>query len=241
MGISEFSDGFDVLLNSYANQIAIGNDTSRHNIALDEYEKSLFLTDSQETLVKSLYTGRNSLAAGFEETEELRRYLSPLIEEVNIEPITNSSGTYIGVNSTSKFFTLPEELWFITYEAATVGSEDNACINGSTLEVVPVTQDQYHRIKKNPFRGPSKRRVLRLDLSDGIVELVSKYAVSNYYIRYLREPEPIILTDLTDTDLSIKGRKKPQTCQLHEAVHQRVLENAVIAALRSKGALKEDK
>ena len=50
MGIKEFSDSFDTLLDSYANTAQFGDTISREDIALDEYEKSLFLTDIIENL-----------------------------------------------------------------------------------------------------------------------------------------------------------------------------------------------
>lgn len=131
----------------------------------------------------SFYTGRNVSQEGFEQTEEVRRYLANLIREAVLTPITNATGLPLGISSSSKFFTLPEDLWFITYEAATVSSDD--CHDGNSLDVIPVTQDEYHKIKRNPYRGASGRRVLRLDLADGVIELVSKYSVTEYYVRYL--------------------------------------------------------
>jgi hypothetical protein len=44
MTTREFSDSFDTLLNSYANKAAFGEDTSKADIRLDEYEKSVLLT-----------------------------------------------------------------------------------------------------------------------------------------------------------------------------------------------------
>jgi hypothetical protein len=100
--------------------------------------------------------------------------------------------------------------------------------------VVPVRQDEYHKLKKNPFRGANDRRALRLDLSEGNVEIVSKYTVTKYYLRYLKKLNPIILVNLPN-DVSIDGRNKSQTCELHESLHQRILELAVRMALQSKG------
>ena len=74
MNREEFSNQYDVLLNSF-------NRDAHTDIRLNEYEKSLFLTDSQEAEVLSLYTGKNLNGESFEETEQLRRYLAPLIAE----------------------------------------------------------------------------------------------------------------------------------------------------------------
>ena len=46
MTISEFSDGFTTLLNSYNTQAMFGEQASKAEITLDEYEKSVFLTQA---------------------------------------------------------------------------------------------------------------------------------------------------------------------------------------------------
>lgn len=230
----EFSDEFDVLVNSYAHRIEMGNQISSADIAFDEYEKSVFLTKGQEEEVIALYSGRNTLGSSFEETEEFRRYLSNLVEEATLSPLKNNNGQYIGVGG-SKFFSLPENpsVWFITYES--FNTSEGTC-TASGAEIVPVTQDEYHKVKNNPFRGPSERRALRLDLSNGIVELVSKADISSYYVRYIRKPHPIILTTLTEEGLTIDGESSPYNpvCELHEALHKRILDRAVLLALQSK-------
>ena len=178
MNTQEFSHQFDTLLNSHAVAAGFGKADSPATVELDEYEKSLFLTNSQEEIALSLYTGRNSSGLSFEETEELRRYLSNLVCEAELSPITTTDGKPLGIESTSKFFTLPKDLWFITYES--VDLEKGKCESHSSMEVVPVRQDEIHKIKKNPFRGANDRRALRLDLSEGNVEIVCKYPVSEY-------------------------------------------------------------
>ena len=230
----DFSNGFDTLLNSYSTVAEFGSDTSSRDIRLDEYEKSQFLTMAQDGVITDLYNGRNPLGEGFEETEQLRRYLSNLVREELLEPIENSSGIPIGISSSSTFFSLPTDLMYITYEAVTLGSSTDDCKSGITLEVVPVRQDEYHRIKKNPFRGPTGRRALRLDLADGVVEIVCKYPVASYYLRYLIKVDPIILINLSDGQ-TINGESMSMECTLPEVLHQRVLERAVQMALQSRG------
>ena len=232
MSRDEFSNQFDILVSSYRRFRNFDDKEPFDTIEFDEYEKSLYLTKSQEELVRSLYTGRNSSLQSFEETEELRRYLSELVVEAELEPITNISGNPIGIESKSKFFTLPPDLWFITYES--VHLEKGKCDSHSSMQVVPVRQDEYHKIKKNPFRGPNDRRALRLDLSEGVVEIVCKYEVDSYYIRYIKRLRPIVLEDLPN-GLTINDENEATDCEVHEGLHQRILEFAVEMALRSKG------
>ncbi len=228
----DFSNGFDTLLNSYSTVAEFGSDTSSRDIRLDEYEKSQFLTMAQDGVITDLYNGRNPLGESFEETEQLRRYLSNLVREDSLEPIENSSGTPIGISSSSTFFSLPTDLMYITYEAVKLSS--GKCDGLTNIEVVPVRQDEYHRIKKNPFRGPTDRRALRLDLADGVVEIVCKYPVESYYLRYLVKVNPIILINFTDGQ-TINDESMAMECELPEVLHQRILERAVLMALQSRG------
>ena len=232
MTIQEFSDAFDTLVNSYSSQASFGEGASRQTPTFDEYEKSQFLTLAQEEMVISLYNGRNTQDDSFESTEEIRRYLSNLIAEKSLEPITNTGGMILGIGSNSKFFTLDENTWFITYESVKI--DKGKCGGSSTMRVYPVRQDEYQNIKDNPFRGTNDRRALRLDLSENNVEIICKYNVTKYYVRYLKRPLPIILIDLPD-GLTINKESKAMGCGLHEALHQRILERAVMLALQSKG------
>ena len=232
MTTADFSHEFDILVDSYRRFRDFDQQEPRDTVEFNEYEKSLYLTKAQEDLVKSLYTGKNPYGESFETTEEMRRYLSNLIEEVQLQPITTSNGKQLGIDSKSKFFTLPEDLWFITYEAVNVTGK--TCDHSEPMEVVPVRQDEYHKIKKNPFRGANDRRSLRLDLSEGNVEIVSKYDVTTYYVRYLKKVTPIVL-ELMPEDVSIDGVREETPCMLHESLHRDILERAVIMALQSKG------
>lgn len=231
MTIQEFSDAFDTLVSSYRRFKDFDNKEILDSIEFNEYEKSYFLTKAQDELVIALYNGRNVSGESFESTEELRRYLSNLVKEARLQPITNTSGLVIGIGSNSKFFTLPQDLWYITYEAVDI--DGARCSALSPMDVYPVTQDDYNKTKRNPFRGANDRRALRLDLSDGVIEIVCKYIVKDYYVRYLRKPKPIVLVNMPN-NLTIDGVGKKSECELHEALHQRILERAVTEALQSK-------
>lgn len=238
MGTQELSNQFDVLLNSYAVAGGFGKTDSLATIELDEYEKSLFITNAQEELVLSLYTGRNSSLQGFEETEELRRFLSPLIREAELSATVPTESKPIGMGSDSKFFVLPDDLWFITYESVLI--TNGRCEGTTSLEVVPVRQDEYHKLKKNPFRGVNDRRALRLDLSDNVVEIISKYNITKYYVRYLRQLKPVILIDLEE-GLELRGETEAMTSMLPESLHLRILNRAVEMALQSRGYIKNNR
>lgn len=234
MTCDEFSDQMDVLLNSFNIKAGFGEQNNKYGgaVVLDEYEKSVYLTRAQKQLALSLYTGKNSYGDSFESDEEMRRHLSQLVKDSTLKPDT--SDNYTGVSSSSTFFILPEDLWFLVYEAVKVSDAD--CDTLSTLDVFPVTLDDYRRTARNPFRKANSRRVLRLDLSDNTVEIVSTKTVASYYIRYLKRPRPIILRNLSDA-LYIEGLNVKTECELHEALHQRILEIAVGEAIRDRGVI----
>ena len=171
----------------------------------------------------------------FEETEELRRYLADLIQEKSIAPMNNSEiSSIVGMDDNKhSYFKLPG-VWFITYESVKTAKDDsNSCNSERVIQVIPAKQDEYNRIKKNPFRGPNNRRALRFDLSNDVVEIVSKFNIASYYIRYLIKPTPIILVNLPN-GLTIDGSNEATPCAVHESLHQRILELAVRKALQDK-------
>lgn len=202
-------------------------------LQLDEYEKSVFLTQAQEEFVISMYDGKNNTNNMFELTEEDRRFLSSLIRTVQMTEHTNCP--IPKATEKSKFYKMvgKDSLMFIIYERCTLSSDD-PCVNGKVVEVVPTTYDELHRVYDNPFRGANHRRVLRLDLNEDIIELVSDYDISDYTIRMITRPKPIILVDLYESGLSIHGLSSIMNCQLNPVTHEIILNRAVQLALISK-------
>lgn len=219
----EFSNEFDSLINSSSALESFGAITSP--LKFDEYEKSMFLTKAQDEIVISLYNGELT-GDSFERTEELRRYLNNLIKTYS----TSNKVSGDGLTENSQLFPIPDDTWFITYESALV---TNGQSESKTLVVVPTTQDDFHRIKDNPFKGANNRRALRLEAGESVVEIVSPYTLSKYQMRYLSRPEPIILIDLPD-GLSINEETQQTECKLNPAIHRVILERAVSLALKSR-------
>lgn len=218
MTIEEFSNTLDTYLNSYG---------SEPNITLDEYEKSVFLTQAQEQIVTELYTGRTALGTSFEDTEECRAYLRNLIETAECTPVVRDKEP---LSKNSKFFHLPDDLLFITYESAILG-DDAGCRSGAYITVVPTTQDDYSRVSKNPFKRAGSTRALRLDLGNGDVEIVSKYDLSKYIVRYLRRPKPIVLANT-----EVEGFTEVSECELEPMIHRPIAERAALLALQSRAS-----
>ena len=227
MSTEEFSNEFDVLIQSFTQSVKFGNTDS---IAFTEYEKSVFLTKAQEQLVIELYNGKNPYNDAFEKTEEIRRYLNFLVKTVNLNPSQDDELNNNKITNKSFMFLLPKDLLFITYES--VDTTNTTCGSSLDIQVYPVTQDQFHRIKNNPFRGPSDKRVIRIDTGSSVIELISKYTIQSYFIKYLSKPKPIILQDITDENLSINGETKRMGCELNTVLHRTILERAVALAIK---------
>lgn len=222
MTIKDFSDRFDVLLNSFSSTSWTGEGDSPYQ--LDEYEKSVLLTQSQNEIVIGLYNGTLK-GEPLESTEELRRSLDSLITTDNPTEIAMP-----GIHKKSQFFKLKDNVWFITYESANL---ENApyCEGETSIEVVPMKQDEWHRVKDNPFRKPNKRKAVRLDAGPRVVELISEYPIKDYTVRYLRKPNPIILADF-DEGVSIDNFNTITECELSTVLHEMILKGAVQLALR---------
>lgn len=239
MTIQEFSDAFDIALSSYQITPEYTKQLALPNIAINEYEKSLFLTRAQEEIVKSIYNG-SPISDSFEKTENVRKQLDSLTKQVIYNGTTKQdTGLHDKFNHYS--FELPEDCWYIIFEQATTIPSDNKCDSEKLLYVSPVTHDDYQRIVQNPFRGPNARRALRLDFGKLQVEVVANYELKQYLVRYLAKPTPIVLCDLTNEDVSIEGITTPTECELPELLHQDILNRAVQLVITSRVALNNQK
>ena len=222
MNVQELSNLFDTLLQPYITKDNFGE---QNNLAFDEYEKSIFLTKAQEQIVLELYQE-------LEQSEEVRKYLSNLIKTDNYAPVGEQDETLINNNFKSYKVEISNDILFMIYEQCTLSDENN-CINNKIVSVVPTIHDDLDKVLKNPFKSPNSRKVIRLDF-DNKIELISKYNISNYKVRYLKKPNPIILVALED-NLSINnGDTKVSNGETNPILHERIVQRAVQLAVQSK-------
>lgn len=221
MNAQEFSNTFDTLLQLYITKESF---SEQNNLAFDEYEKSIFLTKAQEQIVLELYQE-------LEQSEEVRKYLSNLIKTANFAPIGEQDETLINNTFKSYKVELRDTILFMIYEQCTL-SDKNDCINGRIVSVVPTIHDDLDKVLKNPFKSPNSRKVIRLDF-DNKIELISKYNISNYKVRYLKKPNPIILVKLED-NLSIDNSAEVSSGETNPILHERIVQRAVQLAVQSK-------
>ena len=220
MDVQELSNLFDTLLQPYITKDVSGE---QNTLAFDEYEKSIFLTKAQEQIVLELYQE-------LEQSEENRKYLSNLIKTGNYVPVGEQDETLINNTFKSYKVEIEDSVLFMIYEQCTLSDENN-CINGKIVSVVPTIHDDLYKVLKNPFKSPNSRKVIRLDF-DNKIELISKYNISNYKIRYLKKPNPIILVKLED--LNIDKKQEVSNGETNPILHERIVQRAVQLAVQSK-------
>ena len=220
MDVQELSNLFDTLLQP---SIVKDNFGEQNTLAFDEYEKSIFLTKAQEQIVLELYQE-------LEQSEENRKYLSNLIKTGNYVPVGEQDNTLINNTFKSYKVEIEDSVLFMIYEQCTLSDENN-CINGRIVSVVPTIHDDLDKVLKNPFKSPNNRKVIRLDF-DNKIELISKYNISNYKVRYLKKPNPIILVKLED--LNIDKKQEVSNGETNPILHERIVQRAVQLAVQSK-------
>lgn len=220
MDVQELSNLFDTLLQPYITKDVLGE---QNTIAFDEYEKSIFLTKAQEQIVLELYQE-------LEQSEENRKYLSNLIKTGNYVPVGEQDEALINNTFKSYKVEIEDSVLFMIYEQCTLSDENN-CINNKIVLVVPTIHDDLDKVLKNPFKSPNNRKVIRLDF-DNKIELISKYNISNYKVRYLKKPNPIILVKLED--LNIDKKQEVSNGETNPILHERIVQRAVQLAVQSK-------
>jgi len=145
MTVKEFSTGFDVLLNSFFIKNQFGNSGSYVTPILDEYEKSLFLTEAQDIVLKQyLYSQEQT------DNSKLQLDLSPLITVA--EPILSTNTNIIKYDERSYTYLMPENIIFVLNEK--VYDTD-----GNPYVVVPLNYKEYDRLALLPYASPLKKQV----------------------------------------------------------------------------------
>ena len=205
MNLQEFDLEFDILYNNINSGKAPG---------INALEKSILLTQAQDFVVQNLYS-----RLGFENDESVMQTLSPLVtsntytqENKNIVKDEKDKNRYL--------ISKPQEISYIVYESAKI---KNGC-SETQVDVLPVKSDDFNKIYRNPFRGCTKLRVLRLLEEDKIV-IVSKYDVTDYYVKYIRRPKNIVLEGAPS--FGVDGYKLKEDCELPSSIHRTILYKAI--------------
>ncbi len=224
MTLQEFSDEFDVLYNNIMSNQAPG---------LDEYEKSVFLTKAQYEIIKNYFNPKsNPKQEGFDDSPKRQIDFSKLMA-VN-EPTASTSTSYAKFSDSSTLYTIPTDILFVLNEKAIITENSIPRI----INIVPISFIEYSRILSKSYKQPLKNQGWRLfnvakttevgiDKYSSISEIIVKSdaTLSDYKIRYVRRPKPIILTTLEGVTLGDEAG--PLDCELDEILHPEILQRAV--------------
>lgn len=177
MTIQEFSNTFDTLLNSYNTQAQFGEQASKREIVLDEYEKSVLLTQAQDIIVKSYFDGSlNSQGQGMDDSTRRQMDFSSLIKVAELEPLEFEEGEEPPIfddrgiiyqmprknnvgGTTDVLFILNEKLT----QVFTKGSGQNTIVTcKKDYIIVPISYKEYDREMSKPYAQPLKKQAWRL-------------------------------------------------------------------------------
>lgn len=190
MTLKEFSDSFDTLLNSYASRAEFGDQASRAEIVLDEYEKSVLLTQAQDLVIKSyFYKELNSQGQGFDDSERRQVDFSSLIKTATLEKagdqdsvfddrgiiyqmplkkINKPEGTlntniYVAIDGDSDHVYVKDstDVLFILNEKLII-KEDAQATKGDNYVIVPLNYKEYDREMSKAYAQPLKKQAWRL-------------------------------------------------------------------------------
>ena len=104
----EFSNTFDTLLNSYNTQANFGEQASKREIVLDEYEKSVLLTQAQDIIVKSYFDKTlNQQGQGFDDSSRRQVDFSSLIKTATLKAIDFEEGASPAFDDRGVIYKMP--------------------------------------------------------------------------------------------------------------------------------------
>lgn len=221
MTTQEFSNEFDILYNNIMSNQAPG---------LDEYEKSVFLTKAQSEILKNYFNPKgNKYQEGFDGSEKRQIDFSSVVKVT--KPEVYSGGSYIKFDDRSQLFQMPDDILFVLNETA-INTTDGS---NRLINIVPISFEEYSRLISRPYKQPLKNQGWRLFQSSGGVDFISEIIVkfnntiTDYKLRYVRRPKPIILTNLETSysGVSIEGMTTVTECELDPILHPEILQRAV--------------
>lgn len=125
----------------------------------------------------------------------------------------------------TKSVTLPSKLMYAINEMVEVTRNDKKIL----LQVIPVKFDEYSRLMCKPYKRPLKYQAWRLTNNDVVnkadIVVGPSDRLTKYTIRYVRRPNPIIVSDLDG--LTIDGISHASECELDPIIHTEILQRAV--------------
>lgn len=199
----------------------------------EDFDLSSVLTEAQQLYVKKFFDEiNNRKQKGFEETEIRNQGLAALVKDANnLSASADQAGVLVNNNVTGKFYDLPSDHMYTIYEECTIDKTEcdtESDIIGWVMVVAHNEMQRYNWSKyKKPFYRPNGDcRVWRSEFSrktsaiDPSIPATAKrhelftdgtFNVTNYHMRYVKNPEDITVDRTTPTSQS--------NCELDESTH----------------------
>lgn len=173
-----------------------------------------------EGVVKSIIESSTAFNVETEEYHDSDRgdIVIATISDKVYKPLFDPRKNSISVN-------IPSDVLMVLNERIIVEGDRNAY-----LTCLPIHFNEYNRLMSKPFKRPLKNQAWRIfnhsksnkaDLVVGPNDIISEYT-----LRYVKRPKPIILIDLED-GLSIDGISTRSQCELDPILHHEILQRAV--------------
>ena len=218
MTVEEMDNMFEVLYN---------NITSNQAPGLNAYEKSVFLTKAQDEIVKNYFNPKskgNTTQDGFDANQK-RQVDFSMLTTVDTKDSGFGNSLFDGRPNT-KSIALPAKLMMAINESVEVTRGDKPQV---LLQVIPIKFDEYTRLMSKPYKRPLKFQAWRLINSDTAnkadIVVGPSDTLTKYTIRYIRRPNPIIVSNLDG--LTIEGKEIASECELDPILHEEILQRAV--------------
>lgn len=217
---TEFLDRFDVLYNNIASNQAPG---------LNVYEISIFLTKAQDEKVKNYFNPKgNKYGEGFDDNQKRQIDFSMITKVYNVSSF--AAALYDG-RSNSKSAALPSDVMMIVNEKVTVTRGTGT----TNLVVKPIRFNEYDDLMSKPFKRPLRNQAWRLISgdTDNKADLIvgPSDVITNYSMRYIRRPKPIIVGDLDGLTIDGytygTGTNQAKGCELDPSLHEEILQRAM--------------
>ena len=148
--VKEWSDAFDVLYNQ---------GMSNASAALDEYDKSIFLTKGQDETIKNYFNPKgNKYQEGIDDNAKRQSDFATLISNRALDIVDN----YNKFDSRSSAYKYPDDFFIAINEQfqITIGTGVDAKIYPYTI--IPISYTEYARLMQKPYKYPPKSQVWRL-------------------------------------------------------------------------------
>lgn len=247
MTAEEMDNMFDVLYNNITSTQAPGLNAYEKSIFLtkaqDEIVKNYFNSRSkgnstQEgfddnpkrqidfSMITSVYVVVQPIPGTEEEpkvntlNQTLSEYTTP-----TVPALTSFEAPVFDTRSNNKSVILPTDIMFSINEVVEVLRNNTTTI----LQVIPIKFSEYSRLMIKPFKRPLKYQAWRLINSNSArrVDIIvgPSDTITKYTLRYVRRPQPIIVSDLDG--LKIEGKESSSDCELDPIIHEDIVQRAV--------------